>query len=166
MDGKKKRKQRITRADLAVIGGCLLAAAVLSVWFGFGKREARTLRISWEGATMKNLALPLEREGRKKDIYGPDGIAYCLMRYTEGGILFTWHAQRPDQITSTWEKSYNLLAISEDQVWMEAADCRDQVCVHHVPISDGADPIICLPNRLVAEIVNDADGELFDGWVQ
>lgn len=148
---------------------CLLAAAVLAMWFGFGKREERTLQISWEGATMRRLALPLERKGRVKVVSGQDGILYCLMLYTEGGIFFRWYEERPDQEIErikTWEKSYNLLAISGDRVWMEAADCRDQVCVHHVPVSVGGENIICLPNRLVAEIVDDADGEKFDEMVQ
>lgn len=147
----------MTGADKVLIGVCLLAAAVLAVGFGFGKREGRALRISWDGAEMERLALPLERKGQP---------LYCLMRYTEGGIFFTWYEERPDQVIQTWEKGYNLLAVSGDRVWMEAADCRDQICVHHRPVSAGGETIICLPNRLVIEILDDADGEKFDGMVQ
>lgn len=159
----------MTRADKVLIIVCFLVAAVLAIWFGLGKREARTLRISWDGATMENLALPLKPKERGDVVAGEDGNLYCLMIYAEGGIMFCWYGERPDQRierAKTDEQSYNLLAISGDQVWMEAADCRDQVCVHHIPISDGADPIICLPNRLVVEIVNDADGEKFHKMVQ
>lgn len=166
MYGKEEVKQHITREDKILIVVCLFSAAVLAMWLSLGKREGRTLRISWDGATMERLALPLRREGQMNAVAGPDGILYCLMRYTEGGIFFTWYEERPDQITSTWEKSYNLLAISGDRVWMEAADCRDQVCVHHIPVSTGGETIICLPNRLVVEIVNDADGENFHEMVQ
>lgn len=152
-----------------MIVACLLAAAVLAMWFGMGKREGRTLQITWDGSTMKRLALPLRREGQVNVVAGPDGTLYCLMLYTEGGIFFRWYEERPDQEIErikTWEKSYNLLAVSGDRVWMEAADCRDQICVHHVPILAGGENIICLPNRLVAEIVDDADGEKFDEMVQ
>lgn len=148
---------------------CLIGAAALALWFGFGKREARTLRISWEGAAMERLALPIQRKGKANVVLEQDGILYCLMLYTEGGIFFRWYEERPDQEIeriNTWEKSYNLLAISGDRVWMEAADCRDQVCVHHVPVSTGGESIICLPHRLVVEILDDADGEIFDGMVQ
>lgn len=159
----------MTKADKALIVVCLLAAAALAVWFGLGKREGRTLRISWNGAKMKNLALPLKPKERGDVVSGEDGILYGMMLYTEGGIMFCWYGERPDQRiewAKTWEISYNLLAISGDQVWMEAADCRDQVCVHHVPVSAGGENIICLPNRLVVEIVDDEDGEKFDEMVQ
>ena len=169
MHGKKEIKQHMTRADLALIGICLLAAAVLAVWFGLGKREARTLRISWEGAEMEKLALPLKPKERGDVVSGEDGILYCMMLYTEGGIMFCWYGERPDQRiewAKTREISYNLLAISGDRVWMEAADCRDQICVHHVPVSAGGESIICLPHRLVVEIADEADGERFDEMVQ
>lgn len=151
-----------------MIGVCFLTAAVLAVWFGFGfgKGGERTLRISWDGAEMERLALPLERKGRMNTASGQEETLYCLMRYTEGGIFFAWYEERPDRIINSWEQGYNLLVISGDRVWMEAADCRDQICVHHIPISAGGENIICLPNRLVVEIVDDAEGEKFDKLVQ
>lgn len=159
----------MTRADKVLIVVCFLASAVLGMWFGFGKREGRALQISWDGAVMERLALPLEGKGRTDVVSGQDGILYCLMLYTEGGIFFRWYEERPDQEIKrieAGEQGYNLLAVSGERVWMEAAGCRDQVCVHHLPISSGTENIICLPNRLVVEIVDDADGEKFDKMVQ
>lgn len=169
MHEKEEIKQHMTRADAALIGICLLAAAALAIWFAIGRRDARTLRISWDGATMENFALPLERSGQAQEAFKQDGTLYCLMLYTEGGIFFRWYEERPDEEIErikTWGKSYNLLAVSGERVWMEAADCRDQVCVHHIPVSAGGESIICLPNRLVVEIVDEAEGEKFDEMVQ
>lgn len=148
---------------------CLAAASVLTVRFGPGESKERTLRITWDGAKMENLALPLKPKERGGIVAGQDGNLYCLMIYAEGGIMFCWYGERPDQRierAKTHEQSYNLLTISGDRVRMEAADCKDQICVHHVPVQDAGENIICLPNRLVVEILDDADGELFDEWVQ
>ena len=35
---------------------------------------------------------------------------------------------------------------------MEAADCRDQICVRHRAVSAVGESIICLPHKLVVEI--------------
>lgn len=169
MSKKGKQKQHITKADIILLLFCLLAAAALTVWFGGGGREERTLRITWDGAEMRNLALPLKPKERGGAVAGEDGNLYCLMLYVEGGIMFCWYGERPDQRiewTETRGISYNLLVVSGDRVRMEAADCKDQICVHHVPVQDAGENIICLPNRLVVEITDEADGELFDEWVQ
>lgn len=57
---------------------------------------------------------------------------------------------------------FNLLAVSDACVRMEAADCRDQICVHHIPIAGGGESIICLPHKLVVEIVGEKDVETPD----
>ena len=53
---------------------------------------------------------------------------------------------------------HNVVVIAEGQVSVTEANCPDQICVHHVPLSDaGGTPIVCLPNRLVVEIIGPAD---------
>jgi hypothetical protein len=42
---------------------------------------------------------------------------------------------------------------------MEAADCRDQICVHHIPISGSGESIICLPHKLVVTVTGKQDNE-------
>ena len=64
------------------------------------------------------------------------------------------------------EVSFNLLSVSGSDVSMEAADCRDQICVHHKPISAAGESIICLPHRFVAEIVGGESQETPDGMVR
>ena len=54
--------------------------------------------------------------------------------------------------------SYNLLAVSAESVSMDAADCRDQICVHHIPITGSGESIICLPHKLAVEIVGGTGG--------
>lgn len=51
------------------------------------------------------------------------------------------------------EYGENLIRIEDGKVDIEYADCKNQLCVHHPPISRGNEFIICLPNRMIIEIV-------------
>ncbi|MDD7289446.1 MAG: NusG domain II-containing protein [Clostridiales bacterium] len=57
----------------------------------------------------------------------------------------------------------NVLVIEKGQVRMEEASCPDQVCVRHGPTDQTADPIVCLPNHLVAEVITPGDEAQLDG---
>ena len=60
----------------------------------------------------------------------------------------------------SWEnlESYNIVQIKDSRVSMVEADCHNQVCVHHRPISKSGESIICLPHKVVVEIISE-DGE-------
>ena len=47
---------------------------------------------------------------------------------------------------------YNVVTIEDGYVFMAEANCPDQVCVNHGPTNQTADPIVCLPNKLVVEV--------------
>ena len=60
---------------------------------------------------------------------------------------------------------HNVVVISDGWVEVTEANCPDQICVHHVPLSDtGGTPIVCLPNRLVVEVVGASDPGQID-WI-
>ena len=53
---------------------------------------------------------------------------------------------------------HNVVVIADGRVSVTEANCPDQVCVRHAPIQTTGDtPIVCLPNRLVVEIIGPAD---------
>ena len=45
-----------------------------------------------------------------------------------------------------------MVTIQDGMVFMEEANCPDQICVREGPTNQTADPIVCLPNRLVVEV--------------
>ena len=56
---------------------------------------------------------------------------------------------------------YNVVTIEDGFVFMEEANCPDQICVKHKPLNQTADPIVCLPNKLVVEVsAPDSDNQL------
>lgn len=54
----------------------------------------------------------------------------------------------------------NTIVIDKGQVYMENADCPDQICVNHKPISKNGEMIICLPNEVFIEVENTIDNEI------
>ena len=51
------------------------------------------------------------------------------------------------------EAGDNLVCIEAGKVTVTWADCPDKVCVNHEPIDETGETIICLPHKLVVEIV-------------
>lgn len=54
----------------------------------------------------------------------------------------------------------NLLVIEDGEANMKEADCPDQICVNHVPVSHTGEDIVCLPNRVVVRVVGEDDARL------
>ena len=46
----------------------------------------------------------------------------------------------------------NILLVEDGQISMKSADCPDKLCVKQGAISNGAYPIVCLPNKIVVKI--------------
>lgn len=46
----------------------------------------------------------------------------------------------------------NTIEIKDGTVDMIDADCKNQICVDHKPISKNGESIICLPNKVIVEI--------------
>lgn len=66
---------------------------------------------------------------------------------------------RPYELTVTGEDGCtNTIYVSMGEISMSTASCPDQICVNHRPISDGVEPIVCLPNQVTIQIEKtDAD---------
>lgn len=50
-----------------------------------------------------------------------------------------------------WE---NILVIKDGKVNMTKADCPDKICVNHAAISKKGETIVCLPHKVVVEVIN------------
>lgn len=48
---------------------------------------------------------------------------------------------------------YNQVVIENGRVYVSEADCPDKYCMRHKKISNSNEPIVCLPHKLVVEIV-------------
>ncbi|MCR5545181.1 MAG: NusG domain II-containing protein [Lachnospiraceae bacterium] len=56
-----------------------------------------------------------------------------------------------------YEGGYNILVIENGEAYFREADCPDLVCVKSGKIHKVGETIVCLPHRVVAEIVNEGE---------
>ena len=54
----------------------------------------------------------------------------------------------------------NLLVIQEGCVFMKKAECPDHSCVKQGKISKNKESIVCLPNKVIVEVISNQDSEL------
>ena len=50
------------------------------------------------------------------------------------------------------ELGTNVVKFENGEVFVDSATCPDKVCVHHSPIKNKGDAIICVPNGIVVEV--------------
>ena len=88
-----------------------------------------------------------------------------VARISRDGVLLEEidlsRVDEPYSLTLEDESGRNVLSVERGRVCVSEADCPDQVCVKQGWISGGAVPIICLPHKLMIEIVSgggDLDG--------
>ena len=88
--------------------------------------------------------------------YGP-GPEEAMARITlHGSIYGSYNLSEDRRIEIKTEKGRNVIMIKDGKVRMTEADCPDRICVRHRAISrEHDDPIICLPHKLIIEIIND-----------
>ena len=81
------------------------------------------------------------------------------VRITCRGQEYGIYALDEDQeIVIHQEAHTNVVSIREGTVRMDSSDCRNQICVDTGVISRTGETIVCLPNRVVVEILGTGKG--------
>ena len=57
----------------------------------------------------------------------------------------------------TGEGFSNILVIRDGKADMTEADCPDRICVKHRPVSRVGETIVCLPHKVVVEVIGEGD---------
>ncbi len=144
-------RDSIKRADIVLIASCMFVAVILSVFFMIWRGTGSVAAISCDGTEIYRIELDkAENTGQ---------VQYYLVLFekqdTQGSDIHIMHSEQYPELPVG--RSFNLLSVSEGTVRMEAADCRDQICVHHRPVSAKGENIICLPHRLAIGIYDDGN---------
>ena len=89
------------------------------------------------------------------------GEAGAAAVITQDGTEIRWIDLSMDQeITIEAEGGYNSLLIENGQISVSDADCGDHTCIHTGRISREGEQIVCLPHRLVIEVISGEAPEL------
>ena len=95
--------------------------------------------------------------------YFGSSVSGAYVRVSSGDeppALYTLEEDRKIPIKSG--EGQNVLCIKHGRAFISCADCPDQYCVRHKPISKSKESIVCLPNRLVVTIEGGEAWELDD----
>ena len=78
---------------------------------------------------------------------------------TDGQIYGIYPLNEDCEIDVTEDGHTNHITIKDGQVSMSYSTCLNQVCVNTGAISQSRDAIVCLPNRVVVEIISSGEGK-------
>ena len=131
----------IRKADIALVVVCVLAAVLTGVFLILYRREGDVVRVSCDGEQLAVFAFPAA---------GIQDRQYYLV-WVEDGQMTVSNCGNAPVIPDGG--AFNLFSVADGVVRMEAADCRDQICVRHRAVSAAGESIICLPHKLVIEIM-------------
>lgn len=71
----------------------------------------------------------------------------------DGDVVETFSLSEDTEYIIATDDGMNTVVIKEGVVSVSKADCPDKVCVNHTPIDSEGETIICLPHKLVIEII-------------
>ena len=90
------------------------------------------------------------------------GTRASVARITRDGVLLEeidlTKTQAPFSFLLEDGRGRNLISVEQGRIRVSEADCPDQICVDQGWISDGTAPIVCLPHRLMIQIVGGEEG--------
>lgn len=81
-----------------------------------------------------------------------NGVA-CI--YSEGKLIKTIKLSPEDDYSFeiiNSDGNVNTIIVKGGKIGVLSADCPDKICVNTAHISDGLQPIVCVPNHLVIQI--------------
>ncbi len=125
-------KKWYSRADF-LLGACVVAVAGLA----------------YAGKSIKDhMALS---QARSQGVKGP----FVVVQHSGTGILFTGSLAEDATYLCDVVEGKNQVRIQDGEVFVEWADCPNQVCVETGKISAVGDVIACLPHHILIEVVAD-----------
>ncbi len=90
------------------------------------------------------------------------GTRASVARITRDGVpleeIDLTKTQAPFSFLLEDGRGRNLISVEQGRIRVSEADCPDQICVDQGWISDGTVPIVCLPHRLMIQIVGGEEG--------
>lgn len=151
-----EKKHFMTKADIWLISAILTIALIILIVFRLTRTQGNYANISYDGMIIMQIHL-LQSE----DKY------YLLKESISGSYEETQPICSIDELSEEeWlniqhsSEVYNVLLCQNGEVRMIESNCPDQICVHHRAISATGENIICLPHKIVVEIINDEESKL------
>ena len=78
----------------------------------------------------------------------------------DGELYGIYDLDKKETIVIENEEGFkNIVEIENGYVYMKEADCRDLICVNQGSISKKSETIVCLPHKVVVEVISGEESE-------
>ena len=84
----------------------------------------------------------------------------ALLITVDGNSYETLPLSEDTELTVSTKSGFNKVIIMDGEAWVSDADCPEKICVYHSHISKSGEQIVCLPHKLVLEIISGEDGDV------
>ena len=84
--------------------------------------------------------------------------AYVIVK-KDGEILATLPLDEDTEYVIGDDEEYNVLVIKNGEATITDASCPGKSCVHQKTISSSGSSLICVPNRVIVQVVSDDKSE-------
>ena len=101
------------------------------------------------------------------------GLIYLLTRNGEAGNQVritldgeeygTYFLTEDQEVPVRTEYGYNIVQIEDGKGFMKDADCPDKYCIHQGKTDRKNKSIVCLPHKLMVEVVEASETKASDG---
>lgn len=99
-------------------------------------------------------------------ILGINGKGDKVTVYLNGEEYGYMDLANNDELIIENGKHKNVIEVEDGQVYMKEANCRDELCIRQGKISMGGQTVVCLPNKVVVEVISNDYTNEFDSIVQ
>lgn len=161
------KKYFMKKADIYLISAILAIALIILLIFRLTSTQGSYANISYDG--MAVMQIPLVQSETQYYLltesvpssYGETQPVCSIEVLSEEEWLNIRNSSEGEWLNIRNSSSdYNVLLCRNGEVRMIESSCPDQICVHHRAICATGENIICLPHKIVIEIINDEESKL------
>lgn len=163
----------MTKSDIWLMSAVLVIALLILLVFRLSRTQGSYANVTYDGTSL--IQIPLTQSEARYYLLTESIMLSEDKAQVGSGQLQINEEQKPaydlrELSEEEWRNvqlpscDYNVILYQNGEVRMIESSCPDQICVHHSTVSATGENIICLPHKIVIEIVSDEEHEL-DGVV-
>lgn len=160
----------MTKADLVFLSGILAISLLALFLFPLFYTKGGYAEISYNGTVLVQVPLTAKEEKcyliasnpALSPDYGQDGAkeAQPVLVELQKEDAGTWEMAAEEQAALQQANDYNIFLCQDGKVRMLVSNCPDQICVRHNAVSATGENIICLPHKMMIEIIGSKEQAL------
>lgn len=163
------KKSFMTKSDIWLMSAVLVIALLILLVFRLSRTQGSYANVTCDGEVL--IQIPLAQSEARYYLLTESIMLSGDEAQVSSGQLQINEEQKPaydlkELSEEEWRNvqlpscDYNVIQYQDGEVQMIESSCPDQICVHHSAVSATGENIICLPHKIVIEVIGDKEHEL------